>query len=58
MIVSKDNNKFAKGDFTPLDIFCDCTVPFVSDLFENPKDRFSDDAAHISFDFTMIHVIL
>ena len=31
--------------FRPLDIFCDCTVRFVSDLVENPKDRFSHNEA-------------
>ena len=31
--------------FRPLDIFSDCTVRFVSDLVENPKDRFSHNEA-------------
>ena len=26
--------------FKPLAILCDCTARFVSDLVENPKDRF------------------
>ena len=28
-------------NFKPLDIFCGCTVRFVSDLVGNPEDRFS-----------------
>ena len=34
-------------NFMPLDIFCNCTVQFVSDLIGNPEDRFSYDEAHI-----------
>ena len=30
-------------NFKPLDIFCGCTVRFVSDLVGNPEDRFSGD---------------
>ena len=33
-------------NFKPLVIFCDGTAWFVSDLFGNPKDRFSSDAAN------------
>ena len=31
----------------PQTIFCDHTVPFVSDLAENLEDRFSNDVAHL-----------
>ena len=30
----------------PLDIFCNSTARFVSDLFGNPEDRFSHNEAH------------
>ena len=33
--------------FTPLAIFYDCTVWFVSDLVGNPEYRFSHDEAHL-----------
>ena len=33
--------------FKPLAIFCGCTARFVSDLVENPEDRFSQNEAHI-----------
>ena len=32
-------------NFKPLAIFCGCTARFVSDLVENPEDRFSHDEA-------------
>ena len=31
----------------PLAIFCNCTAWFVSDLVENPEDRFSHNEAHL-----------
>ena len=34
-------------NFKLLAIFCGCTALFVSDLMENPEDRFLRDAAHI-----------
>ena len=36
--------------FKPLAIFCGCTARFVSDLFGNPEDRFSCDAAQIMYE--------
>ena len=30
-----------------LAIFCDCTARFMSDLVGNPKDRFSQNEAHL-----------
>ena len=33
--------------FKPLANFCPCTAWFVSDLVENPEDRFSHNEAHI-----------
>ena len=35
-------------NFKPLAIFCSCTAWFVSDLVENPEDRFSHNEAHIT----------
>ena len=32
--------------FKPLTILCGCTAWFVSDLVENPEDRFSHNEAH------------
>ena len=34
-------------NFMPLDIFCNCTARFVSDLVGNPEDRFSHNEALI-----------
>ena len=34
-------------NFKLLDIFCGCTAWFVSDLVENPEDRFSQNEAQI-----------
>ena len=36
--------------FKPLAILCGCTAWFVSDLFGNPKDRFSQNEAHMTPD--------
>ena len=36
-----------RQSFKALAIFCGCTAWFVSDLVSNPKDRFSQDTAHI-----------
>ena len=36
-------------NFEPPAIFCDCTDWFVSDLVGNPKDRFSQNEALITF---------
>ena len=33
--------------FKPLSIFYGCTAWFLSDLVENPEDRFSHDVAHM-----------
>ena len=33
--------------FRPLEIFCDCTAQFVSNLVRNPKDSFCRDEAQI-----------
>ena len=35
--------------FKPLNIFCCCTARFVSELVENPKDRFSHVVAQLFF---------
>ena len=37
---------FYTRNFKPLAIFCSCTVRFVSDLVENPEDRFSHNEVH------------
>ena len=34
-------------NFKPLAIFCGCTAWFVSDLVENPEDRFPYNEAHL-----------
>ena len=45
------------------DIFCCCTAGFMSHLVRNPKDRFSNDAAHfkryviVLFSFTVFHYV-
>ena len=41
-------------NFKPLDIFCGCTAGFVSDLVENPEDRFSQNEAQINCNDTLI----
>ena len=38
-------------NFKPLAILCGCAARFVSDLVQNPKDRFSHNEAHISSAF-------
>ena len=37
-------------NFKPLDIFCDCTMRFMSDLVGNPKDKFSHNEAYLISD--------
>ena len=44
-------------NFKPPAIFCGCTAQFVSDLVGNPKDRFSCEAAHLSYDTSVIQRI-
>ena len=34
-------------NFKPLAIFCGCTAQFVSDMVENPEDRFFHNEAHM-----------
>ena len=41
------NPKFRIQNFEPLTLFNDCTALLVSDLYENPEDRFSCDGAHL-----------
>ena len=38
---------FLNLNFKSLAIFCGCTARFVSDLVENPEDRFSHNAAQL-----------
>ena len=34
----------------PLDILCNCTARYVSDLVGNPKDQFSHNEAHLAYE--------
>ena len=45
-------------NFKPLAILCGCTAWFVSDLVENPEDRFSHNEAQIVSNFSNLRQIL
>ena len=40
-------------NFKPLAFYCGCTFRFVSDLVGNPEDRFSHDAGHIAYQYSV-----
>ena len=45
-------------NFKPLAIFYGCTAQFVSELVRNPKDRFSNDEAHIGSTEVLLSLLL